>query len=441
MDKFNPDTELVESLSWLTNLRWLALGGVIITIIFSRWALRLNLPLFSLGLVTAILGIYNLLFYLYLPQVTPETASELYARAYRSANWQIAADLTALAALIHFSGGIENPFIFYFIFHMIIASSLLSRRASFRQATFAVTLFFVVVLLEYYGILAHYCLGRFIISDQHRNLTYIIGVSIVFTTTLYIAVYLATSITSRLRQRERILEETNELLKEKDRIKSEYVLRVTHDIKEHLAAIQGCLEPVIIGLTGELNLQQSDLIRRATMRTGKLMQFAKALLEITRIKLSKEFKVDYFTIKEAVDNALSFISLKAENKDIQITTYIDPQVDKIRGAKEYIQEVMINLLANSVKYTPRNGRIELTITDRGNEILLSVKDTGIGIPEEELSRIFEEFHRADNAKAVERDGTGLGLSLVKQIVEGHNGTVWVESEEGKGSIFYVTLPK
>ncbi|MBI5555418.1 MAG: HAMP domain-containing histidine kinase [Elusimicrobia bacterium] len=441
MDKFNPDTELLERLSWLINLRWLALGGVVITIIFSHSVLRLNLPLFSLGLITAILGIYNLLFYLCLPRVTPETTSELYARASRSANWQIAADLIALATLIHFSGGIENPFIFYFIFHMIIASSLLSRRASFRQATFAVTLFFLVAFLEYYGILAHYGLGRFITNDQYQNAIYITGVAVVFTTTLYIAVYLATSITTRLRQRERILEETNELLKEKDRVKSEYVLRVTHDIKEHLAAIQGCLEPVIIGLAGELNPPQFDLIQRATLRTGKLTQFVKALLEITRIKLSQEFRMEYFPIKEAVDNALSFISLKAENKDIKITTHIDPQVDKIRGAKEYIQEVMVNLLANSVKYTPRHGRIELTIIDRGNEILLAVKDTGIGIPKEELSMIFEEFHRADNAKAVERDGTGLGLSLVKQIVEGHNGTVWVESEEGKGSAFFVTLPK
>ena len=102
---------------------------------------------------------------------------------------------------------------------------------------------------------------------------------------------------------------------------------------------------------------------------------------------------------------------------------------------------MINLLANSVKYTHNNGKIDIKAFDKGNRILIEIADNGIGIPKDELPKIFEEFYRAANAKKTERDGTGLGLSIAKQIVERHNGRIWVESEEGKGSKFSIELPK
>jgi len=359
----------------------------------------------------------------------------------RIANAQISLDLLSLTALIHFSGGVENPFIFYFIFHMIIAGILLSRRASFLQATFAVSLFFSLVILEYYGILPHYCLKSFTTYTQHNNFTYIAGVFFAFVSTIYIAVYMANSISGRLRQREKALEETNALLKEKDRLKSEYVLRVSHDIKEHLAAIQGCLEPVAGGITGELNPKQLDLIQRAVQRTVKLIFFVKALLEITRIKLTKELKMGHFSFKSMLSEAIASIALKAKDKNISVNTCIGPGIDIIRASREYIQETIVNILANAVKYTPCNGKIDINVSDKGNTIFIQIKDTGIGIPKDELPRIFDEFYRASNAKEVERDGTGLGLSIAKQVVGMHNGKIYVESEEGKGSIFSIELPK
>lgn len=245
----------------------------------------------------------------------------------------------------------------------------------------------------------------------------------------------------RFRKRKRILEEANTLLKENDRIKSEYVLRVSHDIKEHLAAISACLDPVMAGITGELNAQQSDLIHRAVSRTAKLMFFVKALLEITRIKLGKGLKMDYFSFKDTLAEAVNQIISKARDKNISVSSTVEPGVDRIYGAREYIQETISNLLANSVKYTPRDGMIDVSVSDKGSSILIEIKDAGIGIPRDELPRIFEEFYRASNAKEAERDGTGLGLSIAKQIVERHNGRIWVESQEGKGSKFSIELPK
>jgi two-component system phosphate regulon sensor histidine kinase PhoR len=171
------------------------------------------------------------------------------------------------------------------------------------------------------------------------------------------------------------------------------------------------------------------------------MLFVKALLEVTHIKLTKEIKMDYFSLKEMFPETLAHIFSRAKDKNIPINFNIDPTINEIRGAKEYIQETISNLLANSVKYTPRNGKIDVNVRDRGNSILIQIKDTGIGIPKDELPRIFEEFYRASNAKRVERDGTGLGLSIAKQVIERHRGKIWVESEEGKGSTFSIVLPK
>jgi len=438
MASFSQSKELTERLYWFIRLRWIAVVGVGLTVLFSSKILKFSLPVLPLYTITIFLAVYNLIFLLFLSLIR---GKESLALMNRIANAQISLDLLSLAALIHFSGGIENPFIFYFIFHMIIAGILLSRRASFLQATFAASLLFSLAILEYYGILPHYCLNKFTRYTQHNHFTYIAGVFSVFASTIYIAVYMANSISRRLRQREKALEETNALLKEKDRLKSEYVLRVSHDIKEHLAAIQGCLEPVVGGITGELNPKQLDLVQRAVQRTAKLMFFVRALLEITRIKLSKELKMGHFSFKNLLSETIAYIALKAKDKNISVNARIEPSIDIIRGSREYIQETITNLLANSVKYTPRNGKIDIDVSDKGNAIFIQIRDTGIGIPKDELPRIFDEFYRASNAKEVEKDGTGLGLSIAKQVVQMHNGKICVESEEGKGSIFSIELPK
>ncbi|MBU4342447.1 MAG: HAMP domain-containing histidine kinase [Candidatus Omnitrophica bacterium] len=437
MESLNSREGLFERIHWLIKLRWIAVTGVFLSVFIAVNVLKIPVPDIPLYAIALILGIYNLTSLVYVNR----SRANFPALANRIANTQIAIDLFILASLVHFSGGIENPFIFYFIFHMIIASILLSRRASFLQATFAVILFSMMVALEYLGILPHYCLVGFVSSDLHNNAIHISGIAFVFVSTLYIAVYMATSISRRLREREASLKEANALLKQKDRIKSEYVLRVTHDIKEHLAAIQSCIEPVTGGIVGSLNEKQMNLLQRADERAGKLMFFVKALLEVTSIKLSKEIRMGHFDFSDMLKDAIHTIARKAGNKNIFLSSTVEPGIQKIRGAREYIQELISNLLANSVKYTPRNGKVDIDVIDKGNSILIQIKDTGIGIPGEELSKVFDEFYRASNAREIEKDGTGLGLSIAKQVVARHNGKIWVESVQGKGTTFFIMLPK
>ncbi|MDD2806630.1 MAG: HAMP domain-containing sensor histidine kinase [Elusimicrobiales bacterium] len=432
---------LAESLYWLIRLRWFAVAGIFFTALLARGWLGLRLPYGAVLGVAAGLGVCNYLLLIYLDRSRAAAGPGLARTTNRLANAQIPLDLLCLTALVHLTGGVENPFSYYFVFHMIIASVLLSRRASYLQAAFALLLYLLLAGLEYTGAWPHHCAASTPALCLRGDFLHLLGSCAAFGTTLFIAVYMASSISHKLRQKEAHLRAANEQLREKDKIKSNYVLRVTHDIKEHLAAIQACLDPVLHGVTGPVPPAQESLIRRSYERTGKLMLFVKALLEITRIKLSRKMETADFSLLKTAESAVSHVLERAKARNIRLTWTVNPGVDEVHGSQIYIEETIAGFLANAVKYTPEGGSVELTIGDAGASVLIRVTDTGMGIPEDELPRIFEEFYRARNAKAAERTGTGLGLSIAREVALRHKGRVWAESEEGKGSAFYFALPK
>lgn len=432
---------LADSLYWLIRLRWFAVAGIALTALFAKLRLGLALPYGAVLAAAAALGICNFLLLYYLDAARAEAGPALPAVTNRLANAQIPLDLLCLTALVHLTGGVENPFLYYFVFHMIIASVLLSRRASYLQAAFALGLFLLMAGMEYTGRWAHHCAASSPALCLRGDRLHLAGLGAAFASTLFIAVYMASSISHRLRLKEAHLRAANDQLREKDKIKSNYVLRVTHDIKEHLAAIQACLDPVLHGVTGPVPQAQESLIRRSYDRTGKLMLFVKALLEITRIKLSRSMETGPFSLRRTAENAVNHVEARAKARNIKLTWAVGPGVDEMHGSQIYIEETIANFLANAVKYTPEGGSVDLAVGDAGASVLIRVKDTGIGIPADELPRIFEEFFRARNAKAAERTGTGLGLSIAREVAARHGGRVWVESEENKGSTFYFSLPK
>ncbi|MFA6426271.1 MAG: HAMP domain-containing sensor histidine kinase, partial [Phycisphaerae bacterium] len=263
----------------------------------------------------------------------------------------------------------------------------------------------------------------------------------VFATALYLMVYMANYVSTILKQTEQSLLKANKALCQKDRIKDEYVLRVTHDIKGHLSTIQSCLDVVISGLTGLLNEQQAEFINRAFNRTVKVIHFVKSLLKLTQMRLISEFEVEKFSLKSTIENALAMVKSKAQDKSITLNSDIELPEDSIIGSQFSIEELITNLLLNAIKYTAAGGKIEIDVRDKEDCVLVEVVDTGIGIPEDELPKVFDEFYRATNAKKLEKDGTGLGLAIAKQIVEKHHGKIWVDSREGIGTKFSFTLPK
>jgi len=225
---------------------------------------------------------------------------------------------------------------------------------------------------------------------------------------------------TELEKQERALREANAQLKEKDRIKDEYVSRVTHDIKGHLA---------------------TEFMSRAAGRTKQLTAFVKDLLDLTQMRLSGRVKMEAFSLPEVVSKALASVATRAREKSITVTSSVQSSLGQIVGDEFSINEMVTNLLFNAIKYTPDNKTVHLEARDLGDCVEIDVADTGIGIPADEVGHVFDEFFRATNAKASEKDGTGLGLSIVKQIVERHGGKISVQSREGQGTTFTVVLPK
>ena len=234
---------------------------------------------------------------------------------------------------------------------------------------------------------------------------------------------------------------TNVELENKDKLKNEYVLRVTHDIKGHIAAILSCLEVVRSNATGPLNEVQEEFANRAYERTELLSGFIKDLLNLTRKRLKHDYEFEEFSLKDLINKVLVPIQMLMKDKSIDFSFYIDKSVQTITGNPFTIEELYSNLLMNAVKYTPPQGRIELNVKSRINHIVTEISDSGIGIPKEELSKVFDEFYRASNVPKDIKTGSGLGLSIVKQIIEDHKGQVWVTSEPGVWTRFTFLLPK
>jgi len=441
METFLQTTNLVKRAYWLVRLRWIATAGLVIAVFFASEVLKVKLPMPKLYFFAGILTVYNFLLFDLLRYFTWGDKEPSRKAVNRIITFQISLDLVILTTILHLSGGIENPFFLFFVFHMIIASILLSRLQSYLEATFAVFLFGLLVLLEYYGVIAHHPLEGFAAHGFYRSGSFVFGTILVFSATLFLVVYMTSSISLQLQKQQDSYEQANLQLREKDRLKNEYVLRLTHDIRGHLAAIQSCLSIVDSRMVGPLNEKQENLVHRSYKRAAKCMAFITSLLKLTRMKLTGQLEMGNFSLRKSVFNAMAAVQDRVVKKSIDVSYEIDETVDEIYGESVLIEEALANLLFNAARYTPGNGAIVVKVKDLGDEVMIEVSDTGIGISQGDTDRIFEEFYRAENARKTERDGTGLGLSIARQVVQRHGGRIWAQNNQTIGSTFSMVLPK
>lgn len=437
------ERELKERLRWLVRLRWYAAGCVFGVITFTHFVFGLPIPLLPLYIGNLVLFGYNGLVHWFGGRVeAPENSGVWFPKARRLANFQITFDLLLLTFFLHYSGGVENPFVFYFVFHMVIASILLSRKAAYFQFSVAVVCLGAMIFGEYYGILPHTHLRGFIpASSCFLEMPYLPGMFFVFISTLLLTVYMTTSIVDRLREGESELAVANRKLQEQDRIKSQYVLTVSHDLQVSLSAIQSCLKVVLSNFTGTLSDKAREMVCRAEERSQYLLLFVKDLLDLSKIRAAKEFQKQEVRLSETVSRVLQQLKRPAGEKDIRLDVLKCNGVS-VSGNPQLLEHVLLNLIQNAIRYTPQKGRVsvECRCSNGNGTVEVVVTDTGIGIPLEDIPRIFDDFYRAGNAQILEKKGSGLGLSIVRQIVAAHRGEVWVESDIGKGSRFHFTLP-
>lgn len=237
-----------------------------------------------------------------------------------------------------------------------------------------------------------------------------------------------------------VLHDTTEI-RRLERIKADFVANVSHELRTPVTAIKGFAETL---MQGELDNPKAarefvEIIYRESERLSNLIR---DLLELSRIE-SGTWAPGRETVDmlEVVRHTISNFKAHADKAGLTILTDIPESPVYVTGDADKLVQALGNLVENSIKYTPPGGTITISLKEEGTEATVSVSDTGIGIPPEDLPRIFERFYRVDRARSRKLGGTGLGLSIVKHIIEAHNGRVTVSSEPGRGSTFSLIIPR
>lgn len=424
-----PEEELLKRLEWSINIRWAFIVFIIIAALSAINIFKVAFSLLPIAILVLFIAIYNAVFKLYLRQI--KSKSEQAGNTRLLIIIQSMLDIISLIILVHFTGGSENPFVFYFIFHTILTSLLLSKEDSYIQAGIICILAVGLFTLEYAGILPHHSVKGFLSAELYKNSAYVAAISFVFISTIFISTFFSASVSERLKQ-------ANLKLLEKDRLKDEYVKMVSHDLKSPLASIQSLLETMLGGFAGPIDEKIKEILQRVQKKIEFLHHYTKDLLDLSRIRAEKHLNIQKFPVKDVIDIAIEIAKPKKEEKDIQLNLEM-PDNLQIEADKEQIAYVFLNLIANAFKYTLSGGNVRIKVSQDNGFFSAEIKDTGIGIPAEDMPRIFEEFFRASNVAKTTK-GTGLGLSLVKYIIERHGGRISVESEQGKGTIFRFTIP-
>jgi two-component system phosphate regulon sensor histidine kinase PhoR len=221
-------------------------------------------------------------------------------------------------------------------------------------------------------------------------------------------------------------------------MKSDFVSFVTHQLRTPLAGIKWLLE--LTAQSGELPDTPRSLVEDAREANERLIRLVNDLLNVSRIESGKiEMTLEPTDLRELTAGVVAELQGLVQDKGHHLTLDAEP-LPPLRADRQLLRQVILNLLANAIKYTKPGGRVAIHVARRDAEAWWSVRDSGIGIPKDSQRRLFEKFYRAENALTLETEGTGLGLYLVRLIVEQCGGRIWCESEEGRGSTFVFTLP-
>ncbi len=230
-------------------------------------------------------------------------------------------------------------------------------------------------------------------------------------------------------------------LKKMEQLKSDFVSMVAHEVRSPLNSIGMQLKVILDGLAGDVTEKQKEILSRASEKIKALNNLSTELLDLARIEsgliMQEKEKLD---IDKLLRDQTNFFQEAARTKGIRLELDNLPELPPVLANLGNMEEVLSNLISNAINYTPDNGRIVISARVEKKYLCITVRDTGFGIPAEDIERIFERFYRVKNEKTRHIIGTGLGLPIVKSIVEAHNGKIKVESELGKGSTFFIYLP-
>lgn len=453
-DKLVPieQAELLARLRWFIQLRWFFGAASLLAAV-----LMLEMPLgqvharMLVGISIALLG-YNWLFWFLEGWLTRRRPDAHARHAGVAASAQIILDLVALTFVLHASGGVENPFCLFYVFHMVIATLLLPMRNVFLLAGLAIFLFASLVLMEMYGWVPHHSL--FDLEQEYKNPRYVAVTLVAFASAMLTAVYIGTSIARRLREREHEilrleqqlanyaseLERTNQQLVKADEEKTRYFRKVSHDLKSPLAAQQSLLRALLIQIR-KSDAESAARVERAITRGDELLALLNDLLLLSKAgDVARGPRHEWIDPGDRLRAVIDAQSLTASEKGLDFFEEMETPLPAICAESGTLPALAENLISNAIKYTPKGGQVTFSLISRDEHLIMTVKDTGIGVDKDDLPKIGQQFFRTNQARQSGSPGTGLGLAIVRSMVEAMHGRFDFQSELGVGTTVTVALP-
>jgi len=443
------ERELFDRLGWFTHIRW-GIGALCLLILLvSRYALGVRFrvgpePISMAPAVAVVVLIfaYNAVFtfLVHLARVRWRITRRLIVLM---ALGQILLDMLAVFALVHFTGGVENFFIILMILPLVIATELMPQKLAYATALGAAVLVNALAWGEQRGLISHVSAewgrpsairGASLYADH----LYVLEVTVALTVAMFAMVFIASAIAGRLRRREAELEGAYRLLRVADEAKSFFMRKAGHELRAPLSAIYSMLEAIRHTIAG-LPDDHDRLLARAQDRTRALMTLVDDLRRYSRLRTAAgAVPLRPVRFGEVVRNTVELLNPRAHSAGVTLSCAAEDVT--VEGDEELLGELVTNLVANAVQYTPSGGRIEVALAMQGGCAVLTVADTGIGISQAARQRLFEEFYRASEARKIFPDGTGLGLAICRRIVQMHRGRIEAASRPEGGSVFTVSLP-
>lgn len=433
---------------WFISIRYVVAGAVAVFALVMQYVFKIGFgqnQVWAMVLISASLFFVNILYGFVDAKGFIKNEVSKFNPLHFAFN-QIVLDLLAIALLSYYTGGIESPFYFFFVFHMIIGSMILPGTVVYTLSGVSVLYIGVVSFLELNGIIEHHNFGSLLGTPLYNNTRYIIVFVTAYGIMIFVSVFLSNNITSAHYRRSQELKMTLDKLSQAEKMKMKYTMGVVHEIKTPIVAVQSNIDIILQGYAGEIPKSAKDRISRARARSEEAIHIINDVLNISKLKLLENVNKEDIDIAELITGLYKKRGVQAKTSGVELKLTdrrAEPKPVKVdRGLFEL---ALSNIIGNAIKYNTHNGIVESIIEEREGDTFLTVADNGIGIPEEDKNKMFREFYRSTNAKQKGVEGTGLGLSVVKEIIEHHGGDIWfkspsrLQSEGRRGTEFTILI--
>jgi signal transduction histidine kinase len=434
--------------SWFIKVRYFAILAFLLFIFSTATVIPLNLALpqiLIMSIILLLLLISNFFLAYLLRSYEP---SKEPSRLFEISVAQIVIDLLSLSMIIYITGGIESPFLYLYVFHVIISGLLLPLRLTIAMTILIIMATCTVTLLEFQGLIAHLSLGGLFTIPMYRSPVYLMSSLLTLSFVLSISLLITSVISQDFHKIYTKLLNAIREIEEAEKQKQRYVMAVVHEIKSPLTAVSALLRLIVNNVLGEIPEPVTQRLHRALLRTDEAVDLTNTVLKISRLRLLNEKADESTDVEETINTLLDKLKPMTDEKQIEISmSRAMGKPNLVKGDSFLLSLALSNILQNAVKYTPACGELRIDFsTDGGGKIIIKISDNGIGIPKEELPKVFRDFFRAKAAQDMQIEGTGVGLSVVKQIIEQHGGTISIESpsefgnSEHPGVTVTVSLP-